>query len=43
MSREDDIKKLITNSQRRLQKLEEQRALHGYSTDPVILLEIEDT
>ncbi len=42
MSRKDDIKKLITNHYRRLQKLKEQQALHGTSTDPGILLEIED-
>lgn len=43
MSRQDDIEKLIFNYSRRLQKLKEQLALHGSSTDPKILIEIEDT
>lgn len=38
----DDIKNLITNHQRRLQKLKEMQALHGHSVDPKILIEIED-
>ena len=42
MSYQDDIKKLITNHHRRLQKLREQQALYGISADPRILLEIED-
>jgi len=42
MSRQDDIKKLITTYNRRLQVLEEQRALQGISVDPKILMEIED-
>lgn len=42
MSQKDDIKKLISNHGRRLQKLKEQQALHGTSTDPKILIEIED-
>ncbi|MBN1217362.1 MAG: tetratricopeptide repeat protein [Anaerolineae bacterium] len=42
MSRSDDLKQLVANHQRRLQKLKEQQALGGVSTDPRILLEIED-
>jgi hypothetical protein len=42
VSRQDDIKKLITNHQRRLQKLKELQALQGLSIDPKILIEIED-
>ncbi len=42
MSRQDDIKKLILNSNRRLQKLKEQKALRGLNTPSETLLEIED-
>jgi hypothetical protein len=42
MSRKDDIKSLISKLNRRLQKLEEQKALYGLSTDPGVLIEIED-
>ncbi|MBE7556062.1 MAG: tetratricopeptide repeat protein [Anaerolineales bacterium] len=42
MLHQDDIRKLITNHNRRLQILKEQQALQGISTDPEILLEIED-
>ncbi len=42
MSRQDDIKQLITQHQRRLQKLKEQRASFGLTTPPHILMEIED-
>lgn len=42
MRSEADIQRLITNHQRRLQKLKEVQALYGYSTEPVILLEIEE-
>lgn len=41
-SRENDIKQLIFNYQRRLQKLKEQQALHGISVDPKVPIEIED-
>jgi repressor LexA len=41
MSHKDDIKKLITIHERRLQILKEQHALSGISTDPHIILEIE--
>ena len=44
MSRKDDIKKLITNHKRRLQKLKEQQASFGpLYTPPHILTDIEDT
>jgi len=42
MSRKDDIKKLIANCERRLQKRKEQQALFGLDTPPHILTEIED-
>lgn len=42
MSRQDDLKKLILYHERRLQKLREQQALKGISTDPKIFIEIED-
>ena len=38
----DDIRNLIRNHTRRLQKLKEQAALHGVSVEPKIPLEIED-
>ena len=41
MSRQDDIKNLINNHSRRLQKLKEQQALAGIVVDPIILIEIE--
>ncbi|MCP4707583.1 MAG: toll-Interleukin receptor [Planctomycetes bacterium] len=41
MSREDDIKKLISDHNRRLQKLKEQQARFGWNTPPEILNEIE--
>ncbi len=43
MSRKDDLKKLIANYKRRLQKLKEQQASFGLHTPPHILTEIEDT
>ena len=43
MPQKDDIKKLIVNCERRLQKLREQKALFGIHTPPYILIEIEDT
>jgi len=42
MPKLDEIEKLITNYNRRLQKLKEQKALYGISVDPKIPLEIED-
>ncbi|MBE7555701.1 MAG: FHA domain-containing protein [Anaerolineales bacterium] len=42
MLRQDDVKKLLVNHNRRLQKLKEQQALQGISVDPKILIEIED-
>jgi hypothetical protein len=42
MPSQDDIKKLIRNHTRRLQKLKEQQALAGVAVDPRILIEIED-
>lgn len=42
MSEQTHLQTLITNHTRRLQKLKEQRALTGLSTDPGILIEIED-
>jgi hypothetical protein len=42
MSRQDDIKRLIINNSRRLQKLKEQLAFEGTSADPKISMEIED-
>jgi len=42
MSRKYDIKKLIANYKRRLQKLKEQQAFFGLDTSPHILTEIED-
>lgn len=41
-SKVDDIRRLIINHSRRLQRLKEQQALRGISVDPGILLEIED-
>jgi chromosome segregation ATPase len=42
MSRRDDIRKLITEHHRRLQKLKEKEARFGISTSPEVLTEIED-
>lgn len=42
MARVDNLKTLILEHNRRLQKLKEQEARYGYSVDPHILLEIED-
>lgn len=42
MSREDDLKELIVQHKRRLQKLREQQAREGISADPKIFIEIED-
>ncbi len=42
MSRRDDIKKLIINHSRRLQKLKEQQSLLGISVAPNVLIQIED-
>lgn len=38
----ENLQRLITNHQRRLQKLKETQALQGYNTPPDVLLEIED-
>lgn len=43
MSSKEDIEKLLYYLSRRLQKLKEVQALHGASTEPQILIEIEDT
>jgi hypothetical protein len=43
MAQSDDIKKLISNHSRSLQKLKERQALEGLATPPHILIEIEDT
>ncbi|MCB0019492.1 MAG: toll/interleukin-1 receptor domain-containing protein, partial [Anaerolineales bacterium] len=42
MTQADDIQKLIANHERRLQKLREEQALKGYSTEAHILTEIDD-
>ncbi len=42
MSKVEDIQNLITSNQRRLQILKEQQALTGISTEPKIVLEIEN-
>jgi len=42
MTRQDDVRNLIRNHNRRLQKLREQQALHGLDVPTKILLEIED-
>jgi len=42
MSAKNDLKKLIANHRRRLQKLKERQALEGLSVDPTVLIEIED-
>jgi hypothetical protein len=42
MSRQDDLKKLITTRQRYLQKLKEKRALKGANAEPDLLIELED-
>jgi hypothetical protein len=42
MPHQDDIKNLIRNHNRRLQKLKERKALEGLNTSPEILIEIED-
>jgi hypothetical protein len=42
MSSKDDVRRLIINYTRRLQKLKEQKAIEGISSDPKILIEIED-
>lgn len=39
---EETLKELILRYKRRLYKLREQRAMFGFSTDPAIVLEIED-
>ena len=38
MSRQDDIKKLITAHNRRLQILNEQRTLQGISVEPKVII-----
>jgi len=43
MARKDNLQKLITEHQRKLQKLQEQKARLGIHTPPHILTEIEDT
>jgi archaellum component FlaC len=42
MSEADSIRKRISDKSRRLQKFKEQEALLGISTDPAILIQIED-
>ena len=42
ISRLGDIQKLITNHQRRWQKLRESQVFMGYNTDAAVLTEIED-
>lgn len=42
MSRQQDLQKLLTIHCRRLQKLKEQQAVGGRSTEPTTLIEIED-
>lgn len=42
MTRQDDIKTLIINHSRRLQKLKEQQALKGFEADTSIVMEIEN-
>lgn len=42
MSRKEDVKKIVSMQQRRLQKLREQQAMFGINTPPHILIEIED-
>ena len=42
MPQQNDIQKLITQHQRRLQKLRERQAKQGISTPPEVLTEIED-
>lgn len=42
MSSQNDLKRLIINYQRRLQKLKEMQALQGINTAPETLIEIED-
>lgn len=39
---ENDLRNLILKHNRRLQKLKEQKAIKGISTDPQVLIEIED-
>ena len=43
MTQKDQIKQLLLNLERRLFKLKEQKALYGFSADPRLLIEIEDT
>jgi hypothetical protein len=42
MSEQEKLRKLIANNNRRLQILKERKALLGVSTDPGVLIEIED-
>lgn len=42
MTRQDDIKKLLSNKHRRLRLLQERKALYGLDTPLVILTELED-
>ncbi|HEX9923371.1 MAG TPA: hypothetical protein VGD99_11980 [Anaerolineae bacterium] len=42
MSEADDVKTLIRTKSRHLQKLKEREALLGISTDPAMLIQIED-
>ena len=42
MSRQDDIRKLISNYKRRLQGLEERKALYGADTPLATLTEIQE-
>lgn len=42
MTRENDLRRLISRHQRRLSKLKEQRAITGSKTEPDTLIEIED-
>ena len=42
MARQDDIKRLLSVNNRRLQLLKEQKATHGVSVQPQIIIEIEN-
>ena len=41
-SSKERVERLIANHVQRLQKLQEQQALHGINTDPAILIEIDN-
>lgn len=42
MSRRSDLQNLIRQKNRRLQKFKEEEAVKGLSTDPGVLIQIED-